>query len=119
MLVPPWIRLYLKEAGISFEINNGIHGTGGLAWTDELGFARVYVTNTVYNAGTQATPISTVLAGSYHAIGYADMLVPTRDIELAGSRATQLDGGLIYGKKLILPKQLAKGTFTKGAVSTI
>jgi hypothetical protein len=119
MLVPPWIRLYLKEAGISFEINNGIHGTGGLAWTDELGFARVYVTNTVYNAGTQATPISTVLAGSYQAIGYADMLVPTRDIELAGSRATQLDGGLVYGKKLILPKQLAKGTFTKGAVTTL
>lgn len=118
-LLPPWCRLYLKEAGVSFEINNGIHGTGGMAWTDELGTGRVYVTNTVYNAGTQATPISTVLAGSYQAIGYADMLVPTRDIELAGSRATQLDGGLIFGKKLILPKQLAKGVWTKGATTTI
>jgi len=119
LLCPPWIRLYLKEAGVEFQINTGIHGTGGMAWTDELGFGRVYITNTVYNSGTQATPVSTILAGSYQAIGYADLMVPTRAIELEGSRATQLDGGIVFGKKLILPKQLAKGVFTRGAVTTI
>lgn len=117
-LIPPWIRLKLKEAGVVFQINTGLNGKGGMYWTKDLGFD-VYVTNTVYNAGTQATPISTVLAGSFQAIGFEKKMLATRHIELSGSRATQLDGGSIYGYRVIKPKELAKATFTKGAESTI
>jgi hypothetical protein len=112
------MMLKLKLAGINFSINEGVNGKGGMFWTRDLGFD-VYVANTVYNSGTQATPVSTVLAGSYQAIGYSDIMLKTRTIELATSRKTQLDGGAAYGYKLVLPKQLAKLTATFGAESTI
>lgn len=118
LLIPPWVKNKMKMAGIAFSINEGLNGKGGMEWTKELGFA-VYVTNTVYNAGTQATPISSVLGGSYQSIGFAKKMLNTRDIELSGSRATQLDGGAIYGYKVIKPKELALGTFTKGSETAI
>lgn len=118
MLIPPWMMIKLKIAGIEFSINEGINGKGGMQWSKDLGFD-VYVTNTVYNAGTQAAPVSTVLAGSYQAIGYADQQLATRTIELSASRSTQLDGGLIYGYKVIKPKELAKLTATFQAENAI
>ena len=48
MTIPPWVMIKLKLAGVSFSINQGINGKGGMAWTQDLGFD-VYVTNTVYN----------------------------------------------------------------------
>lgn len=118
LAIPPWIMLKLKMAGITFSINEGVNGKGGMFWTQELGFS-VFVSNTIYNAGTQAVPISTVLAGSFQAIGYEDKMLTTRAIELSGSRATQLDGGVIYGYKVIKPKELAKLTATFGAETTV
>jgi hypothetical protein len=118
MLLPPWVMLKMKIAGISFSINEGVNGKGGMFWTKDLGF-ECFVTNTVYNSGTQASPVSTLLGGSFQAIGYEDKMMSTRAIELSGSRATQLDGGLVYGYKVINPKQLAKGVFTFGAESSI
>jgi hypothetical protein len=118
MLIPPWMMIKLKIAGISFSINEGTNGKGGMFWTKDLGF-ETFVTNTVYNSGSQASPVSTVLAGSYQAIGYADKMLSTRNIELSASRATQLDGGTIWGYKLIKPKELAKLTATFGAESAI
>jgi hypothetical protein len=118
MLIPPWLMLKLKLAGVAFSINEGVNGKGGMFWTKDLGFS-VYVTNTVYNAGTQATPVSTVLAGSYQAIGYADKMLKTRTIELSSTRGTQIDGGLIWGYKVIKPRELAKATFTYGAETGI
>lgn len=118
MLVPPWYAVKLKLAGIAFSINQGINGKGGLQWSKDLGFS-VYVTNTVYNSGTQASPVSTVLAGSYQSIGYADQMLSTRAIELSGSRATQIDGGMVYGYRVIKPKELAKLTATFGSESSI
>lgn len=118
LLIPPWMMVKLKIAGIAFSINEGVNGKGGMFWTKELGFT-TYVTNTVYNAGTPSTPVSTVLAGSYQAIGFAKKQLATRTIDLSGSRATQIDGGYIYGYKVIKPKELAKATFTFGAETTI
>lgn len=118
MLVPPWVAVKLKLAGIAFSINQGINGKGGLQWSNDLGFD-VYVTNTVYNSGTQAAPVSTVLAGSYQAVGFAEQMLATRAIELSGSRATQLDGGIVYGYKTLKPRELAKLTATFGAETTI
>lgn len=116
IVIPPWVRLKLQLAGIAFQINEGINGTGGMAWTNELGFD-VFVTNTLYESAT--TPVTQVLAGSYQAIGYADNGVPTRRLELEGSRAVGIDGGLIYGYKVIKPKELALGAFTYAAETTI
>jgi hypothetical protein len=118
MLLPPWMMVKLKIAGINFSINEGVNGKGGMFWTKDLGF-ETFITNTVYNAGTQATPVSTVLAGSYQSIGFADKQLATRTIELSGSRGTQVDGGMIYGYRVIKPRELAKGTFTFGAESAI
>lgn len=118
LLIPPWMMVKLKVAGISFSINEGVNGKGGMFWTKDLGFT-TYVTNTVYNSGTQAAPVSTVLGGSYQAIGFAEKMLKTRHIELSGSRATQIDGGAIYGYKVIKPKELAKSTCTYGAETTI
>ena len=117
-LLPPWMMLKLKLAGISFSINEGVNGKGGMFWTKDLGFD-TYIANTVYNAGTQAVPISTILAGSYQAIGYSDVMLKTRTIPLSSTRGTQVDGGAAFGYKLVLPKQLAKLTATFGAESTI
>ena len=118
VLIPPWVMLKLKYYGVSFSVNEGLNGKGGMFWTKDLGF-ETYVSNTVYNSGTQAVPVSTVLAGSFQAIGFAEKQLKSRTIELSGSRATQVDGGLIYGYKLIKPKELAKATLTFGAETTI
>ena len=115
VVIPPWVMLKLKMAGIRFSINEGTNGKGGMFWTNDLGFD-TYVTNTVYNSST--TPVSVCFAGSYQAIGYTDLQLPTRTIELSGSRATQVDGGLVYGYKVIKPKELIKATFTYQAESS-
>lgn len=118
MVIPPWMQIKLKLAGIAFSINEGINGKGGMQWTKDLGFD-VYVTNTVYNSGTAAAPVSTVLAGTYQAIGYADHQLKTRSMELQSTRAVGVDGGVIYGYKLIKPKELAKGVFSFGSETAI
>lgn len=118
LLLPPWYMIKLKEAGIAFEINEGLNGKGGMFWSKDLGFD-TYVSNTVYNSGTQASPVSTILGGSYQAIGFAEKQLKTRSIELSGSRATQLDGGLIWGYKVIKGKELAKLTATWAAETAI
>lgn len=118
LLIPPWVQLKLKLAGINFSINEGVNGKGGMFWTQDLGF-KTFVTNTVYNSGTQANPVSTILAGSYQAIGYADAQFETRALPLEGTRATGLDGGVAYGYKVIKPKELAKATLTYSAETSI
>ncbi len=114
LVIPPWMMIKLKLAGIKFSINEGTNGKGGMFWTKDLGFD-TYVTNTVYNSAT--TPVSVCFAGSYQAIGYADLQLATRTLPLTGSRSTQVDGGLVYGYKVIKPRELIKATFTYGAES--
>ena len=116
LVIPHWLKLKLQMANIKFSIREGINGSGSMMWTNELGFD-VYVTNTLYDSAS--TPVTQVLAGSYQALGYADIQVPTRKIELESSRAVGIDGGLIYGYKVIKPKELALGVFTYGAETAI
>lgn len=116
LIIPPWVETKLRLAGVAFQINTGINGTGGLSWSNELGFD-MYVTNTLYESAS--TPVTQVLAGSYQSIGYADKQLITRRIELEGSRAVGIDGGLIYGYKVIKPKELALGAFTYAAETAI
>lgn len=116
LVIPPWLQLKLKLAGISFSINEGINGKGGMQWSKDLGFD-VYVTNTVYNSA--ATPVSQVLAGSYQSIGYTDIMVPVRTQQKETERSVLVDGGAICGWTVIKPKELALGAFTYAAETTI
>jgi hypothetical protein len=118
MIIPPWLRLKLQLAGIKFNINEGINGTGGMAWTKELGFD-MYVTNQVVNLGSTATPQSQVLAGAYNSIAYADQIVKTESIRLQEAFDDAVRGLHVYGGKTVRPDHLVNCDFTFGAETTI
>lgn len=105
MIVPPWVQLKLKLAGIKFTINNGINGTGGMAWTNELGF-EMYVSNQVVNTGTTAVPISHCLAGSKNAMAFAEQIVETEALRLENSFDDAVRGLHVYGHKIVKPNEL-------------
>lgn len=118
MVIPPWLQLKLKLAGIAFSINEGINGKGGLQWTNELGFD-MYVTNQVVNTGTIATPVSHIMAGSKNAIAFANQITETEDIRLIDTFDTAVRGLNTYGAKIIKPQELVTGALTFGAETAI
>jgi hypothetical protein len=118
MVIPPWIQLKLKLAGIKFQINNGINGSGGMAWTKDLGFD-IFVTNQVTNLGTAAAPQSECLAGSYNAIVYDDQILETESLRLEKRFDTAVRGLHVYGAKVIKPKELVLLNMTYAAETAI
>lgn len=117
-IITPWLQLKLKLAGVQFKINEGINGTGGMAWTKELGFD-IYVTNQVVNTGTVPTPISQVMSGRYNSIVFANQLLETESIRLETQFANAVRGLQVYGAKMIRPDLMVNSTFTYGAETTI
>lgn len=109
LVIPPWVKLKMQLAGIKFSINEGINGTGGMAWTKELGFD-VYVTNQVAAAedSTTDTPHHYCLGGAYNSIVYADQIVETEALRLEGSFNDAVRGLHVYGGKVIKPDLLVK-----------
>lgn len=118
MIIPPWVRLKLELAGVKFQVNNGVNGTGGMAWTDALGFD-IYVTNQVVNTGTVAAPVSKVMAGSYNAIAFASQILETEAIRLEQTFDTGIRGLHVYGAKVIQPNLLHTATLTYSAETQI
>jgi hypothetical protein len=119
MVIPPWMRLKLQLAGIKFSINEGLKGTGGMAWTNELGFD-MYVTNQVVNLGSAATPQSQIIAGAYNSIMYADQIINTQYFDkLEDSFDCAVRGLHVYGAKVIRPDLLVNFDATFGAETTI
>ena len=118
MVIPPWMQLKLKLAGIKFSINEGTNGKGGMSWTKELGFD-VYVTNQVVNTGTVAVPVSQVMAGSKNAIAFADQITDTEDIRLEGTFDTAVRGLHVFGSKVVKPLELVTTQCTFAAETTI
>lgn len=118
MVIPPWVRLKLELAGVRFQVNNGINGTGGMAWTDALGFD-IYVTNQVVNTGTVAGPISKVMAGSYNSIAFASQILETEAMRLESTFDTGVRGLHVYGARVIQPNLLHTATLTFGVETTI
>lgn len=118
MIIPPWIRLKLQLAGIKFSINEGMNGTGGMAWTKELGFD-MYVTNQVVNLGTVNAPQSQVMAGSYTSIAFADQILETEVLRREGAFASSVRGLHVYGAKVVRPDLLVRGNFTYAAETSI
>lgn len=117
-VIPPWLKLKLELAGIKFEINDGINGSGGMSWAKELGFD-IYVSNNVKNAGTAAAPVSTVLAGSYNAIGYADQISKSEAFRHQSYFKDACRGLYTFGGKLLKPEELATAVLTYKAETTI
>jgi hypothetical protein len=118
LIIPPWVQLKLELAGIRFQINNGINGTGGMAWAKVLGFD-VYVTNQVVNLGTAQAPRSQCLAGAYNSIVYADQIVETEALRLENSFDTAVRGLHVYGAKVIRPDHLVCLALTYAAETAI
>ena len=118
MVIPPWLQLKLKLAGVNFQIKEGVNGTGSMMWTDALGFD-VYVTNQVVNTGTVAVPISHVMAGSKNAIAFADQITETEEMRLEGTFDTAVRGLHTYGFKVVKPLELVTGALTWAAETVI
>lgn len=111
IVVPPFIKTKLMLAGIKFQINNGVNGTGAVAFTDELG-CDIYVSNQLAKDENGAT---IMLAGSYSAIAYAEQVLETQVIEhLESSFDKAVRGRLVFGAKVIRPFELTYCPVTDG-----
>jgi len=118
IVIPPRIKMLLTLAGIKFSINEGINGTGGMGYAKELGFD-IYESNNVYNSGTAAAPVYSIMAGSYNAIGFADQILMTEAFRNQDYFCDSCRGLYTYGTKVLKPKELALATLTFTAPSTL
>ena len=103
IVVPPFIKTKLMLAGIKFQINNGVNGTGAVAFTDELG-CDIYVSNQL---AVDENGNTMMLAGSYSAIAYAEQVLETQVLDrLENSFDKAVRGRLVFGAKVIKPREL-------------
>ena len=102
IVVPPFVKAKMILAGIKFQINNGVNGTGAVGFTDELG-CDVYVSNQLATSGTDTV----ILGGSYSAIAYAEQVLETQVIDrMENSFDKAVRGRLVFGAKVIRPTEL-------------
>src|SRR6056297_605105 len=117
LVIPPWVELKLKLAGVEFKINDGLKsGQGGLSWAEELGF-KIYVSNNLTN--TASTPVTECLAMSGNAIAFAEQLMKTEAVRRDAEFATGVRGLHVYGAKVIKPKEMVRLTLTHTAETAI
>lgn len=110
IVVPPFIKTKLMLAGIKFQINNGVNGSGAIGFTDELG-CDIFVSNqlearddTVY-----------MMAGSYSAIAYAEQLLDVQYIDrLENSFDSAVRGRIVFGAMVVKPQELVTIPVTDG-----
>lgn len=103
IVVPPFVKTKLMLAGIKFQINNGVNGTGAVAFTDELG-CDIFVSNQL---ATDDNGNTCMLAGSYSAIAYAEQILETQVIDrLQESFDKAVRGRIVFGAKVIRPDEL-------------
>lgn len=103
IVVPPYIKTKLMLAGVKFQINNGVNGTGSLGFTDELG-CDIFVSGQLSEDSSGNTMM---LAGSYSAIAYAEQVLETQVLErLENSFDKAVRGRLVFGAKVIKPQEL-------------
>ena len=118
LVISPWVKEKLILAGVKFSINEGINGQGGMAWANYLGID-IFVSNNLYNSGTTASPVTTVIGGSYNAIVYEDVLMESRAMQLESSFDVGVSGLLVYGAKVVKPAELVKRIMTYTAETAI
>lgn len=118
LVLPPWCKEKLILAGVKFSIAEGINGQGGLDWTNYLDID-VFISNNLYNSGTAASPVTTVIGGSYNAIVYEDVLMESRAMQLESSFDVGVSGLLVFGAKVVKPSELVKRVMTWVAETAI
>lgn len=118
LVISPWVKEKLILAGVKFSINEGINGQGGMAWANYLGID-IFVSNNLYNSGTAAAPVTTVIGGSYNAVVYEDVLMESRAMQLESSFDVGVSGLLVYGAKVVKPAELVKRIMTYAAETAI
>lgn len=112
LIIPPFVKTKLMLAGVKFQINNGVNGTGTIGFTDELGYD-VFVSNQLTRATVEDKVKHIALAGSYSAIAYAEQVLETQILDkLENSFDKAVRGRLVFGAKVIKPSELvAAGLF--------
>lgn len=111
IVVPPFVKTKLMLAGIKFQINNGVNGSGTVGFTDELG-CDIFVSNQL---ATEEDGSVHLMAGSYNAIAYAEQLLDIQYIDrLENSFDSAVRGRIVYGAKVIKPEELVSVAVTDG-----
>ncbi len=114
IVVPPFVKTKLMLAGIKFQINNGVNGSGTIGFTDELG-CDIFVSNQL---ATEDDGSVHLMAGSYNAIAYAEQLLDIQYIDrLENSFDSAVRGRIVYGAKVIKPEELVSVAVTDGGNS--
>mgnify|MGYP003302815807 CR=1 FL=1 len=107
IVVPPFVKTKLMLAGIKFQINNGVNGSGTIGFTDELG-CDLYVSNQL---ATEDNGTVHLMAGSYSAIAYAEQVLDIQYIDrLENSFDSAVRGRIVFGAKVIKPEELVGKT---------
>ena len=111
IVVPPFVKTKLMLAGIKFQINNGVNGSGTIGFTDELG-CDLYVSNQL---ATEENGTVHLMAGSYSAIAYAEQVLDIQYIDrLENSFDSAVRGRSVFGAKVIKPEELVDVPVTDG-----
>ena len=111
IVVPPFVKTKLMLAGIKFQINNGVNGSGTIGFTDELG-CDLFVSNQLAADENGAVHL---MAGSYSAIAYAEQVLDIQYIDrLENSFDSAVRGRIVFGAKVIKPEELVDVPVTDG-----
>jgi len=117
IVIPPWLKMKLRYAGIKFSVKEGAKIQDGVEWTNELGFD-MYVSNNV-SKSSDATPVYRILGGSKNAIAFAQQITETESMRLETSFDTGVRGLLVYGGKVIKPNELVCSYMTEGSDTSL
>jgi hypothetical protein len=109
LVVSPAVKQALVNAGVKFQINNGVNGKGGMFWANELDFM-IYVTNTVYQTGG----VHNCFACSENSIVWDKRLDKTETVNQIGDDPflKGIAGLTNYGFKVVKPLELVKLALT-------
>jgi len=118
MVIPPWYAEKLDLAGVKFQVKNGANVGGGLEWVKHNG-TDIYVSNNLVTTGAEGSYVTECMAGSYNSIVYAQQILKSRvNDKVAGSFATQCDGLMVFGAKVIKANELVRITATQSSAAT-
>ena len=120
IVVPPWYEELLELAGVKFKINEGLNGEkGGIKWAEYRNL-NIMCSNNVPTTGSEGSKVSSIMAGSYNSIIYAEQIMKSRFIdELESTFAGGASGLHVFGSRVLKPKELVTLTATQGAISDI
>lgn len=118
IVIPPWVEMKLRLAGVRFSIKEGSGAGDGLKWTDELDLD-CYVTTQVVNTGTAAAPVSQCMFGSYDAICFHDLFTKSYVKEDKDApEMAYISHFKYFGYKVVRPDLLGVAALTYAAESS-